>query len=33
MPASYELVESTPMPGGVIVAKFERAGEVKTGTF
>lgn len=33
IPASYTLVESKSSPGGVIIATFERAGEVETGSF
>jgi dihydrofolate reductase len=33
IPASYTLVESQTSPGGVIIATFKRAGEVKTGSF
>jgi dihydrofolate reductase len=33
LPASYILVDSKSSPGGVIVANFKRAGEVKTGSF
>ena len=33
IPASYKLVESILSPSGVIVATFNRAGEVKTGSF
>jgi dihydrofolate reductase len=32
-PASYTLVESQTSPLGVIIARFKRAGEVKTGSF
>jgi dihydrofolate reductase len=32
-PASYTLVESQTSPLGVIMARFKRAGEVKTGSF
>jgi dihydrofolate reductase len=32
MPRSFELVESTATPSGVIMANYKRAGEVKTGT-
>lgn len=32
-PAAFELFESSTTPGGVIVASYKRAGEVKTGTF
>lgn len=32
-PASFNLVDSTVSPLGVIVANYERAGEVKTGSF
>jgi len=31
-PAAFRLIESLPTPSGVIVANYERAGEVKTGT-
>jgi dihydrofolate reductase len=33
MPASFTLVESKSSPSGVIIATFQRAGEVKTGSF
>jgi dihydrofolate reductase len=33
MPASYQLVEVKTSPLGVIFANYERAGEVKTGSF
>jgi dihydrofolate reductase len=33
MPAAFKMSESKLTPSGVIVANFERAGEVKTGTF
>ena len=33
LPASYTLVESQSSPGGVMIATFKRAGEVKTGSF
>jgi dihydrofolate reductase len=33
IPASYTLVESQTSPGGVIIATFKRAGEIKTGSF
>ena len=32
MPAAFTLTESFPTPSGVIIAKYKRAGEVKTGT-
>ena len=32
MPAAFKLTHSEPTPSGVIVASYERAGEVKTGT-
>jgi len=32
MPAAFKLTESTITPGGVIVANYARAGNVKTGT-
>jgi dihydrofolate reductase len=32
IPAAFTLVESTVTPGGVIMANYKRAGEVKTGT-
>jgi dihydrofolate reductase len=31
--AGFELVESSVSPGGVIIAKYRRAGEVKAGSF
>ena len=33
IPAGFRLVESRASPSGVIVATYERAGEVKTGSF
>jgi len=33
IPASFELVESSISPSGVIFANYKRAGEVKTGSF
>jgi dihydrofolate reductase len=33
MPAAFKLTHSEPTPTGVIVASYERAGEVKTGSF
>ena len=33
VPAAYTLVESKSTPRGVIIATFERAGEVQTGSF
>ena len=33
IPAAYTLLESKSSPGGVIIATFKRAGEVKTGSF
>ncbi len=33
MPAAFKLTHSEPTPSGVIVARYERAGEVKTGSF
>lgn len=33
IPAAYALVEATSSPGGVMIATFKRAGEVKTGSF
>jgi dihydrofolate reductase len=33
MPASFTLVDSKSSPSGVIIASFQRAGEVKTGSF
>ena len=32
IPAAFTLLESTATPGGVILANYRRAGEVKTGT-
>lgn len=32
IPAAFKLIESTTTPSGVIVANYQRAGEVKTGT-
>jgi len=31
--AAFKVVKSTTSPSGVIVASYERAGEVKTGSF
>lgn len=33
IPAAFKLLYSEPTPSGVIVASYERAGEVKTGSF
>lgn len=33
MPAAFKLTESSVTPAGVIVANYERAGKVKTGSF
>ena len=33
MPAAFELIDSTAIPSGVIMANYKRAGEVKTGSF
>jgi dihydrofolate reductase len=33
IPAAFKLTHSESTPGGVIVASYERAGEVKTGSF
>lgn len=33
LPAAFTLLDSRATPGGVIVAAWQRAGEVKTGTF
>ena len=33
IPVSYTLVESKSSPSGVMIASFQRAGEVKTGSF
>jgi hypothetical protein len=33
MPASLKLLESRISPSGVSIANYERAGEVKTGSF
>jgi dihydrofolate reductase len=32
IPAAFTLIESMATPGGVLVAHYKRAGEVKTGT-
>jgi len=32
MPAAFTLTESQATPTGVIIAKYKRAGKVKTGT-
>jgi len=31
-PAAFTLTESIATPGGIIIASYKRAGEVKTGT-
>ena len=33
IPAAYKLTNAEPTPSGVIIANYERAGEVKTGSF
>jgi hypothetical protein len=33
MPAAFKLTEFRASPAGVIVASYERAGELKTGSF
>lgn len=33
IPAAFELTDSEALPSGVILANYERAGEVKTGSF
>jgi len=33
MPAAFQLTHAEPTPRGVIVARYERGGEVKTGSF
>jgi dihydrofolate reductase len=33
IPASFELIEAQPLPSGVMIANYRRAGEVKTGSF
>ena len=33
IPAAFKLTHAEPTPSGVIVASYERAGEVKTGSF
>lgn len=33
VPAAFKLSKSSISPSGVIIANFERAGEVKTGSF
>lgn len=33
IPAAFKLTESKTSPSGVIVANYERAGDVKTGSF
>jgi dihydrofolate reductase len=33
IPAAFQLAHAEPTPGGVIVASYERAGDVKTGSF
>lgn len=33
MPGAYTLLESRPLPTGIIIANFKRSGEVKTGSF
>lgn len=32
IPAAFELIKSETLPSGIIVAKYKRAGDVKTGT-
>ena len=32
IPAAYKLIESTATPSGVLIANYQRAGKVKTGT-
>ncbi len=33
IPVAFKLTQSTVSPSGVIVVNYERAGEVKTGSF
>lgn len=33
VPAAFRLTHSEPTPGGVIVASYDRAGDVETGSF
>jgi dihydrofolate reductase len=33
MPAAFELVDARPSPAGVIIASYQRSGDVKTGSF
>lgn len=33
IPAAFQLTHAEPTPGGVIVASYDRAGDVKTGSF
>jgi dihydrofolate reductase len=33
MPAAFKLVKSTTSGSGVLIATYERAGEIKTGSF
>jgi dihydrofolate reductase len=33
IPAGFKLLESEISPGGVIIASYQRSGEVKTGSF
>jgi dihydrofolate reductase len=33
IPAAFELIDSSALPSGVILANYKRAGEVKTGSF
>jgi len=33
MPATFRLTKSKVSPSGVLIANYERAGEVKTGSF
>ena len=32
-PFAFTLVESTTTPSGVVIARYERSGEVRTGSF
>ena len=33
IPAAFELLDSTALPSGVILANYKRSGEIKTGSF
>ena len=33
LPAAFKLTAATTSPNGVLIARYERAGEVRTGSF